>query len=681
MGAETIHRDVVRQVVGWLTVFLQPPAPPKHLLEWAHGINITEGDFPGPFDTKRHPPQYYLMQAIGDGLLGHSQFRHFAAKKVTQDGGTLTGHVMPQIYTAGVLHDPVCVGNPDMTLAGKHWRSKFRPLVREIDPTWLPAVGMGSEESSKVDEILLNGTSVYWIGGGASNEAGQAMITARLVTRDEIDSMDPYVHRLMQRRNDGYRKRERDITIDVSTVKLDSGSLIEGVIARSTDAHVEYACPYCNRFVRWNWDHVDFDESSQLAAMDTAQLVCPHEDCKQAISEKDREAMLTLANSRLVMKGQKVDEHGNVVGPVPAVSTWGITWTALDSPLISLRSLVEEYWNADEDHKAGEPAGMKSFYRDRLAEVFKDTNKPIELNAKHLQSLSEKSTFEFGKVPRWHDFLSCGCDVQLRWIYWWVEAYDRTMRATLIAAGTETLLDLDGQEIPADRMPSREERRAALRRIDAILDSGFELEDDQSTRIPVLLRTADVGYLQEDMRFFLHEAPHWNAVKGVGDDDADAPVSRTEGTKLDGRRPWHEARLQRDDYGEWTLWFVTGDLVKAYVQNGYLLPPGPRARSLPYGLKTHSAVIRHLVSEHLVLYRGRMTYRKTTTNAANHFLDSAVYAAAMARAYISVKYPDAPPPPSSAPRSPEVPRLPEPDRTGRAITLNRRHSRLARRGA
>jgi phage terminase large subunit GpA-like protein len=676
---ETIHGEVIRQVASWLSLCLQRQAPPLHLIDWSRQVNITEGDFPGPFIPERHAPQYYLMKAIGDGLLGKSRFRHFVGKKPTQDGGTLTGHVLPQIYTAAILRDPVCTGHPDMALAGKHWRSKFRPIIRDHAPDWLPLTGQGSEDSSRVDEILLNGVSVYWIGGGASNEAGQAMITARLLTRDEIDSMVPYVYRLMGRRNDNYRKRDRDITIDISTVKLDSGSLIESALTKSTDAHVAFACPYCGRFVRWDWEqHVDFDDSSELSAKETVRLVCPFKDCLADIIEHEREKMLALENSRLVMRGQAIDEQNQVTGEPPQSSSWGITWSALDSPMISLASLASEYWKADEDLKTGDPTAMQSFYRDRLSKIWKDTNKPTELTAKHLHAISESSPYNPGEIPAWSDFLSCGCDVQLRWIYWWVESFDRNLRATLVAAGTETITRLDGGEIPSDQIPTRDERRAAMMRIDRLLDNGFELAGDPSQRQSVLLRTTDVGYLQDDMRYFLHDHPHWNAVKGIGDDDTDQKVSRSEGTKLDGKRSWFEPRLQMDEYGQWTLWLVVGDLVKNYIQNGYLLSPGPRSRHLPAGLKAHSAVIRHIISERPTEFRGRRVFKKITTNAANHFLDCAVYAAAMARAHIAVAYPEQPPPPDTS-QNQKRPELPQAE-TGRSITLSRRHSRLSRRG-
>lgn len=662
---------------------LEPPAPPEHLLDFARRFKFQEGDHKGAaLIPESHPAQYFALRAIGDALLQRSIRRHFVFVKPTQDGGTLITHTIPQIYTAGVLLDPVICGFPDMRLSAAHWTAKLRPLVRQAAPDWLPLTGPGSEGASTPNTVALNGTSIYWIGGGASNEAGQASITGRLLTRDELDSMDRYVADLMVGRVDSFKKRGRHLVIDTSTIKHDERSPIEDSWQTGTAGRLWWACPVCGTFQVWDHQAFEFSRESDIEASRTARLRCRGE-CKQAIDDPQRETMLTLANCRLVMRGQTCTRDGQVEGPEPDTLTWALKWTGFDSPLISLASLAIDACQAEREYTAGDPDRLRRVHRDRYCTRFKDDRKPIVLTAAWIEKLSTSSSYAAGTVPAGVDLIVITVDVQLRWHYWWAEGFTPDRRRYLIAAGVDYLTQDDGRELLPDLEPSDLARYESMRRIDALAANGWPRAGDESVRVPALLRGVDVGFKQDVLRGFLVEYTTWNAVKGLGDDDAEEQI-RARGDKL-GRGRWHDARLERDARGEWELWFIDTALVKQVVQSGYLLPDGPGAARVPAGLKASGAVARHLVAERQVqLPSGRKVWQKVTSNAANHYLDCAVYASALARAYYdaqeTVRQAQAqraqpartnPAPPREPLRDPPVARS--------GIAFNRRSSRLASR--
>jgi hypothetical protein len=669
---------------------VRPRPAPMHLLEWAATITVPDGDNKGEqLAPRKHAPQCMALRAIGDALLGRGRFRAFVIIKPTQDGGTLICITLPQVYTAAVLGDPVVSGHPDMRLAGVHWRRKFRPVVIAANATWLPATGPGSEGASTPDEVLINGTPCYWIGGGASNEAGQASLTGRLLTRDERDSMERYVAELMRGRIDSYRKTNRAVQIDTSTIKDDEHSAILGDMKESTAGRPGFACPRCGAFQIWEWEQVEFSRDSDRAARATVIIRCVA--CKEGITDADRAGdALSIENARYVMRGQTLQRDGQVVGPEPDTLSWGLTWTALDSSRISLASLAEEYFKAEVELRNGDPDRMRRFHRDRLCRVYKDSSKPLILSAAWLERLSAAAEYTFGVVPAGVEFLVLTVDVQLRWHYWWVEGFDRNLRRWVIAADTVTLVDDEGASFPGDVEPDAFARARAMQVIEDIADGGYPRQGSPDEIVPVGIRGVDVGFRQDDLReHWLRDRPHWNAVKGLSDDDSDEPSTRAAGDRLDGGRGrWHEVRRQRDRFGEWDLWFMDGDRIKPVVQGGYLLPEGPRAARLPVGLKANSAVIRHLVSERQIEFRGRKVYRQITSNAANHYLDCSVYALGLARAHVDTLKPvdvldvrtdaAAPPPTISSPTPPPVPSHHD-DRPRGAIALNRRSSRIARR--
>lgn len=611
---------VLDLVVSVLARAWAPPAQPVALVEfvtwfrWTEGISVKNGEG-APIDPAKHVAHYLVLQAVDDALNGRSRYRHIVVCKPTQDGGTWMTVTMPLLWCTTQLGQPAVGGFPDMRLAGIAWRQKMRaPVIKAGRQAWLPTEGPGSDGNSTPVEVALRTVPLYFIGGGASNEAGQASLTGMLLTRDERDSMDPDVAALMGGRLDGYDGR--GVTIDTSTVKADTeeDSQILQELSTSTGFRIGWPCPHCGRYQLWDWDRMRCDMANQVTAMATVRLVCAHEACAQPITDADRVSVMTLARHRLVAHGQQLQPDGTVTGAIPETITWGITWTALDSPIKSLATLVSEYWAAEQALKVGDHAKMRKFYRDRLCLVYKGASAAAaNLDATALALRSAQSTYAKRTMPTGATYITVAGDVQKRELWWMAMAHGPGGRWWIIDYGQHAITGNIREE------PSEEQVHEALDAVAARISVGWESEDG-ADHLPVF-KGWDSRYSTAIVKSWLElQSGSWLALRGSGDGQHS---DRPSGRRIERHEGWVDVREIADGT---IIYYAEAPCLKDVIHASLLREPGVGGSGhLPAGEAADGWLIKQLTAER------KIDGTWTKVKRDNHLLDCAVYNLALGK--------------------------------------------------
>jgi hypothetical protein len=641
-----------------LAAGVRPQPLPLTPLDYAPTLTFRKGKKTTRYEPSKHPAQWFFLDAFGKALRGELPYRRFLTMKPTQDGGTMVTQCIPQLYVTTQLGDPVVAGFPDMALAGKQWRSKTRPLIVDSGLTGiLPTTGPGSEGNSSPTEVALDGTTLFFMGAGASNEAAQAMITGRILCRDEFDSIDPHNATLMEGRLDDYGHDA--IILDNSTLKHDHATPFTKALGESTDYHLEIGCVHCGRFVRWQWGddpkadgHVRIDTSSLSAARDGIYLECPH--CHQAITDLHRIQcdMFRIDNVRLVGRQQYVDEHGQVQGPLPESIAWGLTWTALDSPRIALSYLAVKYYEAFTAQQLGVHDQMRRFYRDRLCRFYTgdrlgdDDITPTFLTRAHLVAVSAKAPESYCLRQRTKDedgdsinlttrpdgpaFLVAAADVQRGGnkapprAYFELEAADFHQSTWTVGWGHVIFC-------PAGRQAIEQEICDGLDRLQQIL-----AEAAAALNLPLVKRGIDVGDNQKEVRSWLKNNRDWWAIKGASNMKAQDNQFDIPG--------WIYRREQHDEDGTaWWMHFPDVEARRAALDGFLMDPQAQGAAHLPRGLEAGMALIRHLcASIEIDDGKGKRWSSKETDRRwhpewqkRNDFQDTRTYCRALVLAHVA----------------------------------------------
>lgn len=644
---------VADRIANRLARVMRPPARPPRLLPWARGLTFRKGRRTFPFRPDDHPAQYFALLAFDRILDRQWRYRQFITIKPTQDGGTMVCQSILQLYVLGILGDPVVAGLPDMNLAGKQWREKTRPLVIDsaLDP-WLPTEGPGSEGNSTPISVQINGATLTYMGGGASNEAGQAMVSARVLARDELDSIDPWNAELMKGRLDSYP--DDSLISDTSTIKHDrlEASQILSSFEVSTRGVMEYACPRCRTFIDWRWKMVDVDLTSEITAQASPHLVCP--SCQARHDEVARRAMVRrLENARLAGPGWHLTHDGQIHGTVPDTLTWGHLWRALHSPLQSMPDLAAKYWAAQHALKTrGDHHPLRRFTRDRDCAIYVGDDQAEDLalaritrallvaranhttdwRLAHNERAEDGDSLHIASDAQAAEFLTIAVDVQKGGerspprAYFLIQGMDSAQRTWDCAWGHVIFC-------AAGRQASEPEIMLGLDRLTAQADAIAARFDR-----PLVRRGIDVGDQQDTLRRWLLRRPAWWAVKGAS---REVKVGKVVTDDLAG---WIQGTEQTDRDGRFRLWLIATDEPQRFAQNAFLLPAGaPGAAHLPAGIDGTSAIVRHYCATAEIpdgkggtIWSDREKHREhhPEWQTRHDFLDCRRYAVALGRQYL-----------------------------------------------
>lgn len=595
-----IAEAILKAIIAVLARIWAPAPDPPTLVAFARRFRWTEGIHENePIEPAKHAAQHRVLRAIGDGVTGRSRYRRFIVIKPTQDGGTWCTVSFVLLYVTTQLHRPVAVGFPDMRLASIAWRNKIHaPIVKATQQAWLPREGPGSEGGSCPVEVALDGTPSYFMGGGSSNEAGQAGLTAFVLIRDERDAMEPYVAELMKGRLDGFD--DQAVLVDTSTIKHDKDSAILGDYNGSIALRLAYPCPKCRGYQILDDDQLVYDGSSETAAMQTARLRCRYEDCRHLITDAERvgsedgsiPGMIADATAVEVGSGQTLHRDGTVTGALPDVLAWGLIWIAHESPIKSLAKLASERWQAEADLRKGDHAKMRRYYRDRCCKVYLgDQVDSTTVSVETLALRSAEAIYAHGLAPSEPCILTGGIDVQLRELWWQIMAHGLDGRWWIAKHGRIVI----GKDFRTN--PSELEVREALDAVKAIFAEGLPVAGDgDGRRLHPEMQGVDVRYQADIVKAWLAEQDDtWVAVRGAGEGQlSDRPT----GERIERIEGYIDIRVGADNR---LVYYVEVDPLKHGTTAALARPQNTaNAGHLPKGEAADGWLIKQLTAERLV---------------------------------------------------------------------------------
>lgn len=605
------------------------PHEPQDLLAFARTLRLPDDGGQHArelYDPDSHPAQRAFLEAYRDG-----GFDEFVVLGPTQDGKTWATQIVPTLWCLLEQRSSVIYALPDRLLLDRLWQSKVRPAFETCGRPVLPTHGPGSEGGTPQSLRTQAGSLLYLLGAGARNEAGQAGVTGRCAFLDESDSIRPRFIKLLYERTSHWGAQARRVRS--STIKGDDakGSQLWADYQTSTQGRLWVPCPHCGHYQTLEWERVTYDADTDVSAKASARFAC--EGC--AVLLTDAERRVALHRAHLVMVGQAIVD-GQVVGPVPPVSRWGIRWSALDSPFVDLGQLCLAHRQATAARDLhGDHDPLRQFYRDRLALPY--TGDAVDLSG--LASLSprslwlrsqaspwgpsqpisdrggdERETFSHHVAPMPPDATGAvvACDLQRDRVYWVLTAIDAAAREFDVAWGYDYA---DPTHAPLDALGLA----VTLTRVEAAATA-------YAGTCPIAAYGIDAGdgVMLDPLLTFLITAPRWWALDGKGDQIAASrhplDVPGTVYLTTPGRWLLGPSR---------PLLKIASQTVKEATQTAYLRPAGtPGAAHLPNGLKANAAYLQHLCGERLdSTARGARKWVKTT--GRHDWLDARTYARAL----------------------------------------------------
>lgn len=613
---------------------LAPRLDPEPMDQWLRRMVMVGGSRSGqPLDTRDHAAQTEYIRAYMSG-----RWSDLVVVGPTQDGKTVVCIMVPLLYTLLELRQSAVYGLPDELAAARQFREKFLPIFEASG--WmarLPEVGQGSKQGSRVTvHQFADGGLLTWMGAGGKNESAQSSITAPLVVVDEVDSLKAGMLEKMERRTDAYGLRGR--RVKTSTIKRDDGtSTILRELSKSTDMRCWFACPHCGRFQPLEWEQVSYDGADEVTAFDSAAFACVH--CAGMWTDADR--LQALKQHRLVARGQMVDEAGAIVGEPPRTRSWGIRWTALDSPFRHLGQLCALHYRAALDVERGDHAPMRQFFRDQLCRIYLgdlqleddpgqqvSTTGLAKRSAAHgwcevVPDLHDEglwSRYEAERAPDGLAGLVVAVDVQQDRLYWCLVGYRQDSTSYDLAWGQERSrmkARQDGDRVVREPEPwGPGDLHATLDRVKehvALLSGIYALSIKHAV--------VDTGYEGRELSTWLARNRGWRGIKGHD---------------VLPRGQYHQRALP--DLVAYNMqwmpglgrWDVVTEAARARVHAAYVISAtDPGAALLPKGLQQAHHYLRHLCSWQLVTDEKTKRTKWVRKQKRDDHLDTRTYAQAM----------------------------------------------------
>lgn len=559
---------------------VQPSRQPMTLSERAAALTVVDGAMQGEqYSVSRHPAQREAIEQ-----LQADRYRRYVILAPAQDGKTLLFLAL-QLWSVVDVGDSVFLLMPDRELLGKLWRNKYRKTIQRSGLDWvLPTSGPGSATGVPSDLQARTGAVWYLAAAGGANEAGQAAVTAKRVVIDERDKVRDRFAAAAEMRAEIYGDDGRVYLI--STISHDVGSPTLAEYERSVCGRVLVSFGCCGRYQTLGWSQVSYDGATPATARDTARIACEH--CGVAHDDHARVAAL-VSRARVVYGEQTIDVAGNVVGAVPRVESYGLRWSALDSPYRDLGRLCAlhlEAQRAIDEH--GNHELMRQFYRDQLVQVYRHAGGAKNVLEAGVAARSAAGGYSRGVVPDEVSFLVAGVDVQLDRCYALV--LGRSVGgAWVLIDWLERYWSRRDQE-PTDQM--RHDVLSAMRR-----EWGECYCRSSGVPVPVYAVAVDVRYAKESIGRWIARTTGTIAVMGVGFDRERSAAEK--GGKLlqkfdAGMAELREVPKAAGDQPDVRLVVQTAEYVDR-LRSAWAIQPGePGSICLPQGIAADDAIARHL---------------------------------------------------------------------------------------
>jgi hypothetical protein len=531
-----------------------------------------------------HPAQLCTLAALDAG------YQEVVVAKPVRDGGTQVA-LVPMFRRAIKEKQRSLLAYPTMDSSKDIWGTKVGPTLEAYGGQEI-LDGGGSRGGAARLVKLPDGGEFMLRSAGGRGQSGQAAVHGDVIMLDELDDWEDEETIL------NMVKRVADspsiLVIYISTVKNDTDSKILKRLRLGTDTHLEFPCVHCGAFQRLVWLRVNLVK---------ATYCCEH--CPAEWSEADRRASLR--------NWKRVDKN-------PGAKAFSISWTCLDSPLVTLHNEIHGtaalpgYLAAlHQVEVLGDHSQMRSFKRDRLCQVYTDDTQDedgtnIVIDRKYLSDRSmafgwavpvvdlhpEKLWSRYvTEVPAEAEQVMVAVDVQGNRLYWDAVAFNMVGSEWDIAWGQERCrMHQVGNTWepepwgPGDLIQTLDRTAAFIATI---------------TTLPMIAPMVDTRYETEEIAIWLKNNRSWRGVVGV--DSIREPAGEMEETAeiirdlrgipglINYDRQW-QPRLGR--------YRVLTTAARELVHDGFRKSPGePGASLLPNGLPTNDHYIGHLCSHQL----------------------------------------------------------------------------------
>lgn len=546
--------------------------PPEHLTvsQWAEKHRILDTKTSAIPGRWANDVTPYMVEIMDQ--LNNPDVERITFVKPTQVGGTEV--ILNSIgYLVGQDPRPVMVVEPTDKLAKSVSDNRLRPMLQLSTQLF----ARFNEMASTQYELQCEG--MYISLNGANSPSSLASKPIGVLMLDEVDKYpgasnteaDPIS--LAIERTKTYTNRKIYMC---STPTVRGNHIWQAKEHADAEKHYFVPCPHCDERIELVFDQIKWPQDEELRLSDRAEMaayVCPV--CGAVITDAQKYLMLKRGEWRYVRQDKARPTH---------IAYWLNT---LYSPFVTFSDIAKEFLISKND-----PERLQNFKNSWLAEPWEE--KLITTDAE--QVLSQQSGYARGQIPAEAWLLTGGVDVQRDSVYWTIRAWGSDMTSWNIAHG----------------------QALSLEDITPIMNGVFRREDD--TDMLVALCCIDSGDQTDMVYSYCLAHPDWSvAVKGSSHAMTGhyriTTVNKTGvGTgirlvMLDGGRfkDMISARLQMQGRG---AWMVHDDCDLDYAEQ--------------------------VTAENKVNIRRagvvKGVWKPKTAHAANHYLDTEVYA--MLAAYL-----------------------------------------------
>lgn len=409
--AHTKHRFRKYLVSGYLKEALQYLRPPEDISvsEWAEKYRILDSKssaMPGPWLNDKTP---YLT-----GIM--DEFCNFDTEEIVLAKGSQLGGTETLFNMLGWIiqqdPSPTMLVYPSDVLGESISTNRIQPMIRSSPPLrerW-------RERDSTKLELQFDG--MYLTIVGSNSPANLASRPIRFLFLDEVDKFpgasrkeaDPI--KLARERTKTFHNRKIFMT---STPTLKDGHIWQALEDSDVVKHFFVPCPHCGKYIELKWSQVKFPNEEGMSYADRAELatyVC--QECGCIITDQDKPQMLRYGEWMAVRQSATVARK---------VAFWINT---LYSPFVRFSEVVKEFLLSKDNSDT-----FQNFANSWLAEPWEDT----KLKTSADLVLERQTEVPQGTVPAWAKLLTGGVDVQENCLYWTIRAWGNFMTSQNIAHG------------------------------------------------------------------------------------------------------------------------------------------------------------------------------------------------------------------------------------------------------
>lgn len=548
--------------------------PPEKLTvsEWAEKhreLDSKTSAIPGKWNNEVTP---YLVEIMNE--FNNIQTEEIIFVKPTQVGGT---EALNNMLGYVVMQDPspTMIVYPTDDLAEFTSENRIQPMLslsKELNKRFK------KNQSSRTD-LQCEGMFISF--SGANSPSSLSSKPVRFLFLDEVDKYpgaskkeaDPI--RLAKERTKTFTSNKKIFLTSTPTLK--TGHIWKAKESADVVKKFEVPCPHCGEYIELVLPQIKWPNDEDMSYADKAEFAKYHcQLCGCIITDQQKNKMLKLGKWKIVESKTQFPR---------SVAYWMNT---LYSPFVRFSDIAKEFLSTKND-----PDAFQNFVNSWLAEPWEDTK--LKTNADMVLERQSQEYEEFD-VPEWAVLLTGGVDVQESSLYWTIRAWGTHMTSQNIAHG----------------------QALSFREIEKVMNAEYTKKNGET--LIVNLCGIDSGDQTDEVYDFCADNSEWAVpVKGVGSSYSHFKISSINktGSKAYGTR----------------LLLVDGGKYKDMIASRMSKPNGTGSWMVFKGCDREYA--EQVTAEHKINSKGaggrvKQVWVPKTSHADNHYLDTEVYAMAVA---------------------------------------------------